>query len=440
MHCRKVRGELVNFLEGKLDDELAHAISEHLIVCEECFEESEAIREILSQAGNGFGADPVVLAQGYLEGAALAHASALHCEPGVAECRIRQRVDGVLEEVEQLPPNVGRQVINQLKLLAGMRLAARHLPQHAHMRWHSEDLDRDYDLQLSTLPTPSGDSLVVRMQYPGGMLLSLTDLGLRPEDLGLCEQLLSHDSGVLVVAAPPESGRTTTLYAFLQRLQHSTCHIVTLESPVETPLAGVTQVPVIEDAHLSFDSAVKHALTHDPDVLMCGDMPDLETVRACLQAGMGERLVIAGFTAQTATETLRKLLKLGAERFLLTTALKGIIAQRLVRRLCDLCKQNSPATPAEAEWLAAQTGRPEEGLTVWRAKGCEACRAKGYRGQVGVFEVLPMDEPLRSLILAGADADEITEHVLQTIHPIAADAAEKALAGLTTVEEAGRVS
>ena len=438
MHCRKVRGELVNFIEGSLDDELAQAIGEHLITCEACFDESEAIREILTKAGQGFGPDPIVLADGFLESAAIARASALHFQPGPSACRIRRRVEGVLEGVEELQPVLGRQVINRVKLLAGMRLAANHLAQSAYVRWESEETGREYDLQFSTMPTPSGDSLVVRIRRPGGVLLSLDDLGVRQEDLQRCEQLLAHESGLVLVAAPARSGRMATLYALIHRLQDETRHIVTLESPVDARLPGVTQVPVIDEAHLSFEDAVKYGLAHDPDVLVCGDMPDIQTVRACLDAGISGKLVLAGFMAERSSDALRRLVELGAEGFLITATLRGIIAQRPVRRLCDECKQSSPATQAEADWLAEQTGRSGEQFTVWRAKGCDACHGRGYRGRTALFEILALDEALSSLILSTASADDIAQHAQATIHPLAADAAQKALEGLTTVEEAAR--
>lgn len=348
----------------------------------------------------------------------------------------RLRLDGVLVEGPQPPAALADAVVSRIKLLAELDTAERRRPQDGRIRVRLEQ--RELDLRISTVPTLHGESIVIRLLDQGGRPVQLEDLGLGPHDLATMQRLTSRAHGLILATGPTGSGKTSTLYAALARRDVAVEKILTVEDPVEYQLPGIAQVPVHRAAGVTMGSALRSILRQDPDVIMVGEMRDAETAETAIQAAMTGHLVFSTLHTTDAAGAIPRLLDLGVPAYLVAATLDAVLAQRLVRRLCDDCRV--PYEP-DPEQVALLSGRPEAGRVLTRGAGCRACRGSGFRGRTGIFELMVMSDGLRDAIVRGASKAELRASAeSEGMLPLRRDGWTKVLAGTTTVEEVLRVS
>ncbi|MGH7659248.1 MAG: GspE/PulE family protein, partial [Gemmatimonadales bacterium] len=366
-------------------------------------------------------------------------ASDIHLEATREGLRVRLRVDGVLGELPSPPNGLRAAVISRIKLLAELDIAQRMVPQDGRIRVRLES--RELDLRVSTVPTLYGESVVLRLLDRGGRPVSLEELGMPQAILDEFRRLCSKSHGIILSTGPTGSGKTTTLYAALG-LRHPTEEkVITLEDPVEYNLPGVTQVPVHTGSGVTFATALRSLLRQDPDVLMVGEMRDAETTAIAVQAAMTGHLVFSTLHTNDAISSLTRLADLGVESYMLAASIEGVLAQRLVRKICPDCRERYRPEPAAAAVLAGQPV-PVGGSSSYlqRGRGCPGCRQTGYRGRTGIFELLPMTDALRQALLGAPDIMDLRRIAgEQGMTTLKQDGWSKAQAGITTVEEVLRV-
>ena len=364
-----------------------------------------------------------------------AGASDIHLEATRAGLSARFRLDGVLTPAPEPPGELHHAVVSRIKLLAELDIAERRRPQDGRIRVRLES--RELDLRVSSVPTMFGESVVLRLLDRGGRPVALEELGMSSGMLDAVASLASRPHGMLLVTGPTGSGKTTTLYAALQRREATAEKIITVEDPIEYQLGGVTQVPVHRQAGVTFGAALRSILRQDPAVIMVGEMRDAETAEIAVQAAMTGHLVFSTLHTNDAIGAIPRLLDLGVPEYLISATLDGVLAQRLVRRVCDECR--AEYTP-DASSVALLAGRPVGRKKLVRGMGCASCRGTGYRGRVGVFELLVMTDDLKDAINARASRSQLRALAEQGgMLPLAADGWRKIEAGLTTVEEVLRV-
>lgn len=364
-----------------------------------------------------------------------AHASDIHLEASPEGLRIRFRLDGILSEVPNPPRALQAAVVSRIKLLADLDIAERRAPQDGRIRVRLEE--RELDLRVSTVPTLHGESVVLRLLDRGGRPVTLEDLGLAPEDLAHARRLAERPHGIILATGPTGSGKTTTLYAALGLRQRTREKIITIEDPVEYHLPGITQVQV-QKTGIGFSSALRSLLRQDPDVLMIGEMRDGETAQIAVQAAMTGHLVYSTLHTNDAISALARLTNLGVPLYMTIAALEGVLAQRLVRRICPDCRH---CYRPNAEAVAHLAGRSAHAMTLERGEGCTSCHGTGYRGRTGIFELLVVTDELKQVIQGTDDVTSLrqwaVEHGMLTLRQ---DGWRKVQAGITTVEEVLRVT
>jgi general secretion pathway protein E len=365
-----------------------------------------------------------------------AGASDIHIEAERGGVTVRIRLDGVRVEAQEPPPGLHAAVVSRIKLLAELDIAERRKPQDGRIRVRLEQ--RELDLRVSTVPTLFGESVVLRLLDRGGRPVTLNELGMPADVLGAMQGLVARPHGMILCTGPTGSGKTTTLYAALGLRDARAEKIVTVEDPVEYQLVGITQVPVHRQAGVTFASALRSILRQDPDVIMVGEMRDAETAEVAVQAAMTGHLVFSTLHTNDAVGALPRLLDLGVPEYLVSATVEGVLAQRLVRRNCPECLTAYQPHPDELErlsgWLAG-------GVALRRGTGCAACRGTGFRGRIGLFELLEVDESLRDAIARGESRSHIRALTQDAgLRPMRSDGWEKVRAGLTTVEEVLRVT
>jgi len=365
-----------------------------------------------------------------------ARASDIHLESTREGLSARFRVDGVLTELPSPPKGLQAAVVSRIKLLAELDIAERRAPQDGRIRVRLEE--RELDLRVSTVPTLYGESVVLRLLDRGGRPVGLDELGMAPETLDTFRRLAEKPHGILLATGPTGSGKTTTLYAALA-LRHRTAEkIITVEDPVEYHLEGVTQVPVNVKAGMTFAGALRSILRQDPDVLMIGEMRDSETAAIGVQAALTGHLVFSTLHTNDAPGAITRLHDMGVEPYLIASVLSGVLAQRLVRRICQNCRVLDAPDPGDLLAIGVADGH---GVELFRGEGCEACRKTGYKGRVGIYELFIITEEIRSLILRKASTGEIRRvAVEQGMVTLREDAWTKARTGFTTIEEILRVT
>jgi len=384
--------------------------------------------------GGGEGAPTVRLVNSFIQQAIQVRASDIHIEPQEEEVRVRLRVDGLLRELTRLPLGVLNSMISRIKIMAGMDIAEKRLPQDGRFQFtlgkHS------VDLRVSSLPTIYGEKIVMRLLDQGAMLLSLDELGFLPDIQERFTSLIRSTYGMLLITGPTGSGKTTTLYAALNALNSLEKNIITIEDPVEYLLPGINQVRVNPKAGLTFASGLRSILRQDPDIIMVGEIRDRETADIAVRAATTGHLVFSTLHTNNAAGAVTRLLDMGIEAYLANSSLIGVVAQRLVRKICPHCRENyrpEPGSPEKA-WL------PDVG-ELWRGRGCERCHFTGYSGRTGIHEILAMNEELRGLVTAKASAAAIKETaVARGMVSLMEDGLLKARQGITTVAEVLRVS
>jgi len=369
-----------------------------------------------------------------LAAAVRSRANDIHFEPFEGEFRVRCRIDGTLRELAPPPLDAAPAVISRLKVLAGLDIAERRLPQDGRIRLALEG--RAADLRISTLPTQGGESVVLRVLNAAAAPAGLGDLGLTGlEEAGLRE-VLQRPNGIALVTGPTGSGKTTTLYACLRLVNTPGVKVLTAEDPVECELDGVVQVPVNPAAGLTFGAALRAFLRQDPDVLMVGEIRDLDTARIAVQAALTGHLVLSTLHTNDAVGTIARLLDMGVEPYLLCATLEGVLAQRLVRRICPDCREETVIAPGSGAGGPGNAGR-----RCVRGRGCAACQFTGYRGRMGIFEWLRIDDAVRALVMQRAPAAAIrAQAALRGLRPLREAATAAVEAGQTTPEEAARYS
>ncbi len=348
-------------------------------------------------------------------------ASDIHIEPLEDQLRIRYRIDGVLYEVDPPPKDLYWAMASRIKVMAELNIAERRLPQDGKVRMRLPG--RQLDLRISTIPTVWGESIVIRILDQASVLLGPGELGLSPHLLAQFQQQVSMPHGMILVTGPTGSGKTTTLYAALSMLNRSTKKIITIEDPVEYQLSGVNQIQVKPKIGLDFANGLRHILRQDPDIIMVGELRDPPATQMAIRAALTGHLVFSTLHTNDAPSAINRLVDLGIPRYLVTSTLRAVLAQRLVRVLCPQCRE---------EYLP-------ENLPVdraWRAVGCDACHNTGYRGRTGVYELLTMDEELAGFLLSERGTAQIREQAKKHgFESLKADGWRKVEAGITSVEE-----
>ncbi len=355
-------------------------------------------------------------------------ASDIHFDPQKANLLIRFRVDGILQNEMTLPKWAQSAIVSRIKILASLDISERRLPQDGAIRVKLDE--RDIDLRVSTLPTHYGEKVVIRILDQSSVLLGLDRLGFSEKDLEKMRQMCQKRQGILLVTGPTGSGKTSTLYALINMLRSETVNIMTVEDPIKYDIDGLNQVQVNPDIGLTFAIALRSILRQDPNVVMIGEIRDLKTAEIAFRAAMTGHLVISTVHTNDAPATITRLIDMGIPRYIVSSTLVGIIAQRLVRKICVECKVDLSSSENE------QNGAPQ----VVRGKGCPQCHQTGFRGRIGTFEVLPIEEKIKEVIALGGSDDEI-RHVAedQGLSTMAEDGLSKVYKGITTLEEVQRV-
>jgi general secretion pathway protein E len=364
-----------------------------------------------------------------------ARASDIHLEATRQGLSARFRIDGVLTPAPEPPPQLHQAVVSRVKLLAELDIAERRRPQDGRIRVRLEA--RELDLRVSTVPTMHGESVVLRLLDRGGRPVELEELGMSPAILSAVERLAARPHGMLLVTGPTGSGKTTTLYACLMRRDTASEKIITVEDPVEYQLPGITQVPVHTQAGVTFGGALRSLLRQDPDVLMIGEMRDAETAEIAVQAAMTGHLVFSTLHTNDALGAIPRLIDLGVPDYLVAATVEGVLAQRLVRRLCDACRERYEPN---SENVALLANRPVGRMSLQRGAGCTACRGTGFRGRLGLFELLLMTDAVRDAVVRRSSRAALRALAQKEgMQRLRSDGWAKVEAGLTTVEEVLRV-
>ena len=366
-------------------------------------------------------------------------ASDIHIEPFENRLKVRYRVDGVLREVESPPSRLSAAVISRIKIMAKLNIAERRLPQDGRIQLRAQG--KEIDLRVSTVPTLWGESVVMRILDKASVVLDFEVLGFGPRTLKRFLNILHLPHGILLVTGPTGSGKTTTLYTALQTLNTPERKILTVEDPVEYQLEGINQIQAKPQINLTFANALRSIVRQDPDVIMIGEMRDLETAGIAVQSALTGHLVLSTLHTNDSAGSITRLLDMGVDDYLLTSTISGILAQRLVRLLCVNCRRPYPALPELVEEMRLRRFSEGRDITLYKAIGCEQCGGTGYRGRAAIMEFLVMSDPLRRMVLKHADATELqAEAQKEGMDTMYEDGLRKAVAGLTTLEEVLRVT
>ncbi len=380
--------------------------------------------------------DITAFADGILQLAAESGASDIHLEPLDNKTRVRLRIDGILREAGEFSMAAHKAVLSRLKIMGGMDIAEQRLPQDG--RTEIKAGGRRMDLRISTLPTIRGEKMVLRLLDRSSELLRLEHLDLSDANLKLYRSLYSAAHGMVLVAGPTGSGKSTALYATLREISTAEKNIVTVEDPVEYRLEGINQTAVNKKAGLLFANILRSVLRQDPNVIMIGEIRDRETAAIAVQAALTGHLVFSTLHTGSGAGAVTRLLDMGVEPFLLAACLRGVLAQRLVRRLCPCCRESYGAGAAELACLGRESGEP---VLLYRGRGCEHCGNSGYNGRMAVQEVLAVTEETRAVILAGGTAGQIAATGAATgMHSLWEDGVAKVLRGDTSLEELVRAA
>lgn len=399
---------------------------------EEITEDVARLRDLASEA-------PVVrLVNLIIAQAVEARASDIHIEPGDNRLFLRYRIDGVLRDMDPPPARLRAAITSRIKLIARLNIAEQRLPQDGRVK--AAVRGKELDIRVSTVPTMHGESIVMRLLNQGEVQLDLAALGFPAAVRDRYFRLLEQPNGILLVTGPTGSGKTTTLYASLMRLNRPETKILTVEDPVEYQIGRLNQIQVKPRIDLTFARILRSVLRQDPDIIMIGEIRDLETAQIAVQAALTGHLVLSTLHTNSAAGTITRLLDMGVADYLLTSTINGIVAQRLVRTLCPGCKTARPVLPELAAQLQLDRLAGGGPVTLHRGAGCPACAGLGYRGRTAVMEVMPITEPLRRAILRRAETAEIERvAIAEGMETMMEDGLQKALAGITTVEEVLRV-
>jgi general secretion pathway protein E len=359
--------------------------------------------------------------------------SDIHIEPYESGLVVRMRIDGVLRETLKMPPHVAPVIVSRIKVMARLDIAERRVPQDGRIGLTLGG--KLLDVRVSTLPSRAGERVVLRILDKDNAGIDMDGLGMTPETDALLREALAEPNGIILVTGPTGSGKTTTLYAGLRQLNDGSRNILTVEDPVEYAVDGVGQTQVNPKVGLTFAAGLRAILRQDPDVVMVGEIRDRETAEIAVQASLTGHLVLSTVHTNDAPGAITRMRDMKVEPFLLASTLRAIIAQRLVRRLCPVCRKPEPASEALAKLLDVAPG-----TIVYEPGGCDACNHTGFKGRVGVFEAVRIDDTVRRLINEGADEDDIARHAFAKTNSLTSAARVLVRDGITTPEEAVRIS
>ena len=368
-----------------------------------------------------------------IENAIREKASDIHVEPEETYVCVRYRIDGILYEKECLPVKTQAALASRIKLLAFMNIAERRLPQDGRIK--ARVLGKEVDLRVSTIPTVYGESIVMRILDKETAFISLEELGFRGRLLETYQGLIKKPFGMILMTGPTGSGKTTTLYASLDSINSPDKKIITIEEPVEYVLKGINQMQVKNKIGLSFSNGLRHIVRQDPDIIMVGEIRDLETASIAVHAALTGHLLFSTLHTNDAASAITRLVEMGVVHYLVSSTLIGAMAQRLVRRICPHCKERYEV-PEEAK---AELG--VEVTQLWRGRGCTHCMDTGYRGRIAIFELLSVDEEIKEMVLLKASVREITDKAISKgMRTLRQDGLDKAIKGVTTIDEVFRVT
>ena len=395
-------------------------------------EDTESIAKVAEEA-------PIIrIAYTIVQQAIRDGASDIHVEPDKRMVRVRYRSDGVLHEVMPLPKYIEKPLVSRFKIMSDMNIAERRVPQDGRIPivWEG----KDYDLRVSCLPTIHGEKVVMRILDKSSILLGLNKLGFTAEVQAQIEELTAQPNGMFLSTGPTGSGKTTTQYSVLHKLNTIDKNIITIEDPVEYQLSGISQVQVHKKAGLTFDSALRSFLRQDPDIIMVGEMRDLPTASISIEASLTGHLVLSTLHTNDAPSAVVRMVDMGVEPFLISATVIGVLAQRLARMICQKCKKSYEAPATDLRRFGFKPKNPDEMVTLYRGEGCEACRNTGFKGRTGVYELMRINDEVRELIVRRAPLADVREAAKANgMHELKEDGLLKVLSGVTTPDEVMRV-
>ncbi|MFH1075980.1 MAG: type II secretion system ATPase GspE [Pseudomonadota bacterium] len=368
-----------------------------------------------------------------------ARASDIHIEPYQNDIKVRQRIDGILYTTHDLPKRILSTLVSRIKIMAKLNIAEKRLPQDG--RIEIKIADKNVDLRVSTLPTTFGERVVLRLLDKANMVLELTEVGLINKNLEIVKRIVHTPNGIILVTGPTGSGKTTTLYAVLNTLNNPDINIMTIEDPVEYQLNGISQIQVNPKIELTFARGLRSIVRQDPDVILIGEIRDLETAEIAVQSALTGHLVFSTLHTNDAASAVTRLIDMGIEPFLVTSSIVAVLAQRLVRTICKHCKEPYTPDPESIDRLDIDGREMLHGKTLYKGKGCAACLHTGYKGRNAIFEIMLMNEELNTLVLKTSDSGLIKrESVRHGMTTLSMDGVSKILEGSTTLEEVVRVT
>jgi len=430
VHFRRGHGDEVSRLMKHWRAELSPQIDQGADIFVSGFEDDEDLKDMASEA-------PIIRLVNHLFARALdLNASDIHFEPNEEHLDVRCRVDGIMTRIERLPIKIHTAVASRLKLMARLDIGEKRLPQDG--RIDSRIGSKQLDMRVSTLPGVHGESVVLRILDRSDTAVSLQQLGMPEAILGTYQRLITQPHGMILITGPTGSGTTPTLYATLEKINSEKQKIITVEDPVEYQLEGITQIQANASIGLTFAAGLRSIVRQDPDVLMVGEIRDHETAEIAIESALTGHLVFSTLHTNDAAGAVTRLQDMGVEGYLISSSLLAIQAQRLVRRICIDCKVQQPITIDEANVLQIEAS---DYPILHRGTGCDRCGGTGYRGRIGLYELLVMSDAIRHHIASGADANIIRDQAIsEGMKTLRQDALEKLAAGLTTPEEVVRVT
>jgi len=400
----------------------------------ETYRQEVEVADVAKEDATENSAPIVMLANKVVEEAFSKRSSDIHLEPAINHLRIRYRVDGELMEAMRVPKYAQDALITRFKIMCDMRIDERRQPQDGRIDFTKYNPAVEIDLRVSTIPTPHGEDVVMRILDKKSSILSLDMLGFNEYNMKLYKEAINAPYGIILHVGPTGSGKTSALYAALKTLDTADVKIVTAEDPVEYTLGGqIIQSNINPPAGYTFARAIRAFMRHDPDIILIGEVRDLETAKTAVEASLTGHLVFSTLHTNDAVGTVTRLTEMGIEPFLVADSLLLVCAQRLIRRICSKCKESYVVTNDEVE---ISKGDIKPGTTLYRGGGCDACDGIGYRGRMGIYEMLSMNKRLRSLLIKGGPTEELRKTAIETgMRTLRQDAIEKALTGISTVEE-----
>ncbi|WP_457644423.1 GspE/PulE family protein [Persephonella sp.] len=439
--------EDLRFLTGKIpetilisEEEFNEKLEEYVSNIQNNLEEETEIKEtFFEDLLVGSDAPVIQMLNSLFLKAVRSDASDIHFEPFSDRVVVRFRLDGVLHEVSTIPLNVYPQVVSRIKIISKLNVAEKRLPQDGRIKVKIGE--KKLDMRVSTLPTVFGERVVIRLLDRSDTLLTLEELGFEPDDLKKYERIIRKPHGLVLVTGPTGSGKSTTLYASLLKLKTPRKNIITIEDPVEYQIDGISQIQVNPKIDLTFANGLRSILRQDPDIVMVGEIRDLETAEIAIHASMTGHLVLSTLHTNDAPSAVARLVDMGVEPFLVASSLEGVIAQRLVRKICESCKNAYIPRDDEIEEINRYLGKELKIDKLYKGEGCENCLGTGFKGRIAIYEIMEIDEEMRVVISKQPESMAVREKALEKgMRTLVQDGLFKVINGITTVEEVLQVA